>query len=200
VTKFGENVGRLRDDCCREPLAAVVALSGPVGAGKTTLASGLERAVDGIVVSTRELLRQQAPTENRAGLQQLGEELDALRGGEWVAQPVLARRRELPATQLIIVDAVRTGDQVTALRVEAQVCHIHLTAPEPLLRERYEARYREAPDFELPSFSALRANSTEAASDALAGLADLVLDTGQLSIDDTREAAIRVLRYTGETS
>jgi hypothetical protein len=106
----------------------------------------------------------------------------------------MARRREVPKSRPVVVDAVRTADQVALLRREVVVCHVHLTASQALLEERYEKRRKAFRDFELPSFEALRMSATEAESDALGGLADVVVDTGQLTIAQTRDAVARFLR------
>jgi hypothetical protein len=57
---------------CEDPemdrQAAVVTISGPVGAGKTTLAVELDRLLSATVVSTRDLLVERGPRSSRAEL------------------------------------------------------------------------------------------------------------------------------------
>jgi adenylosuccinate synthase len=174
----------------------VLALSGPVGAGKTTLANGVQEACRVRIVSTQSILRERGDAATRRDFQALGEELDREEGGIWVARPVfeiLSAAARVP----VVVDAIRTHDQLAVLRSGAIVKHIHLTADDHVLEQRYERRRREHPGFELPTFDALRANRTEAVSDALALDADLVLDSGALDIPAVRRRAIELLPTAG---
>jgi len=171
----------------------VVALSGPVGAGKTTLAVGLAKSVGAEILRTQNLLREQAAGRTREELQRLGEDLDQREGGKWVAAPVLAQLSSTHGGLPVIVDAVRTSDQLAELRKGASVRHIHLTAPDSVLQARYEQRRQSAQAFELRSFEELRANPTEAAVDSLANQADLVLDTDRFDIAAVRHRASEVI-------
>jgi hypothetical protein len=74
---------------------------------------------------------------HRQVLQQLGNELDAETRGSWVADAV----REVAASTdgTVVVDAVRTSDQVDALRNIGETLHIHVTAAEADLKARYAA-------------------------------------------------------------
>jgi adenylosuccinate synthase len=76
-----------------------------------------------------------------------------------------------------------------------QVVHVHLSAPEPVLAERYATRPSEVE--ELPSYDAVRANATEAAVDELAEQADIVIDTSRATEDDVFVRAASGLGLTG---
>jgi adenylosuccinate synthase len=58
----------------------------------------------------------------------------------------------------------------------SRVVHVHLTAPLPVLEERYVRRGSEAVS-ELPSYSEVRRNRTEKNIERLQDIADLVIDT-----------------------
>jgi adenylosuccinate synthase len=103
--------------------ARIVVLSGPVGAGKSTLGTALASRYGAAHLRTLDLLRDHArlhgdalPPDRRA-LQDYGDLLDRDTGGAWVARAVsaiIAERTDPP--QLVIVDAVRRLSQIEALR------------------------------------------------------------------------------------
>jgi dephospho-CoA kinase len=64
----------------------IVALSGRIGSGKTTLAVGLAGRYGMRQVSTRELIKARfGPEGTRAELQRQGEQLDRRTHGRWLA-------------------------------------------------------------------------------------------------------------------
>src|SRR5947209_3225016 len=72
----------------------IVVLSGPVGAGKSTLARGLADQYGASYIRTQDLMREHAesrgnslPNERRA-LQDYGDQLDLETDGRWVADAV----------------------------------------------------------------------------------------------------------------
>jgi adenylosuccinate synthase len=163
--------------------ARVLVISGPVGAGKTTLAQGLAKRHGALRVSTRELLLARLGERggDRRSLQEAGAALDRETGGRWVADSVkeVLQRQEGPARPLI-VDSVRIASQIEALRsaLGSQVVHVHLSAPEQALEARYEQRRSQAvSDPERTSFEEARADATERGVEGLAEVADLVLNT-----------------------
>ena len=177
------------------PAGLVLAISGPVCAGKTTLADNLKIRGNTEVLSTRALLVTRASTAARAALQQCGDKLDREEGGSWVATPVAELRRSLGSSRTVIVDAVRTLAQVTALRqVSGEVVHIHLTAADAILARRYEAKAAEHPELELANYDAVRRHPTEGAVRALDAAADLILDTGVLAIPETLDRVSQLLK------
>ena len=98
-------------------MTLVVVLSGPIAAGKTTLAWQLRDAYGAVVFGTRQLLLAHlGPGAGRANLQRLGETLDRETSGMWVADALnveLVQRGDVP---IIVVDACRVREQVDAIR------------------------------------------------------------------------------------
>ena len=166
----------------------VIAISGPVSSGKTTLASGLEqRFADIAVLKTHELIRAEQPSVEfeRAALQFAGSALDEKTGGGWLGQAV-ARvvMNLLSAPAYVIVDSCRIEGQVDGLRrlFGNRVVHVHLTASEAELGRRY--RKRRSKMRELDSYAMVRAHPTEARVDDLGKMADIVVDTERCDAED----------------
>ena len=90
---------------------------------------------------------------------------------------------ELDPSRPLVVDAVRTLDQVSALAGGANLIHVHLTADDAVLEARYELRRLAEPKSELGEYALVRSNVTERDIETLAPIADLVLDTGQLGME-----------------
>lgn len=161
-----------------QPQIAVVAISGRVCAGKTTLAKGLAITPRLARLSTRAVLIEAADSADRRGLQRAGEVLDAATGGKWVADAV-RKWASSAIDSAVAVDAVRIAGQIGALRNEWPVVHIHLTAPVDVLADRYYGRRLKDPDIELPSYADVASDPTEAEVETLSGLADLTVDTSE---------------------
>jgi adenylosuccinate synthase len=173
----------------------IIAISGPVCAGKSTLAQAVAEARGASVLTTRLLiaahLNRAADELSRAELQQAGDLLDRERGGAWVAEGVL--ELGMGAGGLAIVDAVRNAEQLAALRLEADTLHVHLSSDESTLAQRYNERSRLNPQLEFAGFEDLRANRTEAEVERLGALADLRIDTSELDAEEAERVVRRVL-------
>lgn len=163
----------------------IVLLSGSVCSGKTTLAESLREHFGFETLKTKELMRELARKQlgkelelDRRRMQRFGERLDVTTGGKWVVNGLAKLLRS--SSQRVVVDSVRILDQIRAIRRSYgfAVVHIHLTAPEGILRERYGAR--KAPGFrELSTYSAVQRNPTESGVKSLAAPADIVIDTAR---------------------
>ncbi|MBD3779230.1 MAG: adenylosuccinate synthetase [Micrococcales bacterium] len=172
-------------------MTTVVALSGPIASGKTTVARQLAERWDGELVSTRLELARLAKIsgvdlQDRAEFQAFGDKLDRETGGEWVARAVEAAGRRSP--RLLVVDAVRIEPQVSALRERfgRRLVHVHLeTSDMQVLAARYRDR-REGggPIKEFQSYAEVAQNQTEANIGSLGDHADVVLDTLRNTVDD----------------
>jgi adenylosuccinate synthase len=165
----------------------IVALSGPVASGKSTLARGLQEKYGATVISTRQLLQARARAEStadlgdRRSLQEFGEALDEATDGNWVADDIAMTVQATPEFGIVVIDAVRVSAQLDALRRNfgRRVWHVHVHNSSPAeVAGRYADRARSpGPLRELPTYQDVLANRTEAQVPHLAGLADVVLDT-----------------------
>lgn len=165
-------------------MAIVVALSGSVASGKTTLGAALVQRWGGVIVSTRSELQRIAtargtPLSNRREFQEFGDRLDRETGGNWVVDAVATQSSE--SARLLIVDAVRIQEQISELRKQfgRSLVHVHLvTSDRAELANRYRSRRKDNLGFtEFDTYDDVSANATEAQIDRLADLADVVLDT-----------------------
>lgn len=166
----------------------IVLISGNVASGKTTLSDLLRSRFQHIeVLKTKEVIRELAlkktgtelPAERRA-LQDFGDRLDRETHGEWVRdalQRLLARLGPSEPDAIVLVDAVRILDQIRAIRKAYgfSVLHFHLQTPSETLSLRY--RHRSSGLKELPSFSDVKKNPTEARVQDLENAADVVINT-----------------------
>lgn len=163
----------------------IIVLSGPIAAGKSTLATALGKRWGVVRLKTQDLLRELTGTGlDRAALQRAGERLDKETGGAWVVNGLTRRLTSLPDDARVLVDSVRLIAQVEAIQraFGQRVVHVHLTASDEDLARRYGAR--ETAMQELGSYAAVRADPTEAAVEDLARVADVVIDTHRSSPDD----------------
>lgn len=167
----------------------IVALSGRVSSGKTTLGELLLKRRLGRRLSTSELLREIAEEDghslrDRRALQEYGERLDQETDGQWVADSLAPRIGDLPAGSLIVIDSIRIPAQIDALRraFGRRVVHVHLTAPAEELTTRYANRHSDIA--ELPDYGAVSENPTEAAVESLADRADVVIDSSLSTPED----------------
>ena len=167
----------------------IVVLSGPICAGKSTLADQLYVRYRARIIKTRDLIKQQLPkvNEERGALQRAGERLDRTDGGAWVKNALV---RFIEATQggttptgLFVVDSARVPGQISAIREAygSVVHHIHLSAPAAELEVRYTGRGTKTKEF--ASYSQVRRSRTEKNVGALAALADIVVATERCTVD-----------------
>lgn len=175
----------------------IVLLSGPIASGKTALADTLVERFGLLRFKTRELLVRLAPkTEvERLALQQAGERLDTRTKGTWLGEALVRELANEPDQERnVIVDAVRIENQIEAIRERfgAHVVHVHLTAPQTILAKRYSKRRGAVR--ELKTYAEATKDRTEARIEALAEIADIVIDTQSSTRDDV---VVRVAAHLG---
>jgi adenylosuccinate synthase len=173
----------------------IIVLSGPVGVGKSTLATALVARFDVTHFRTQQFIRaRKGATLERRALQKAGEALDKETRGAWLAQELTQPVTELPAGARVLVDAARLTTQIEAIRKAfgPNVVHVHLTAPAAELAKRYASR--KGGLNELSTYEGVRADKTEAQVETLAKGADLVIDTSRSTPEDV---VVRVATQLG---
>ena len=177
----------------------IILLSGLVASGKTTLARNLADQFGMDVLRTKDLLTSalaQTGHPGRADLQSEGERLDRETGGTWVLESLDRELRGRQDHESIIVDSVRIQKQIDAIR-EAygrSVTHIHMTAPLPVLEERYDNRQRQSETPDASTYAAVHSNDTESVVDELKDAADVVVDSNRCT---ERDVLVRVASRLG---
>lgn len=168
----------------------VIAVSGPVGVGKSSFATLLVERFAATRLSTRTILLEAGVTNERAALQEGGDRLDRDTGGGWVADAVARLATSAEADAVLIVDSVRIAPQVDCLRAAfgSKVFHVHLTANDDLLAERYAARAPELKEF--ATYDEVRVNGTERAVPELSRVADVVVPVDRSKPDAVLARAI----------
>ena len=161
----------------------ILLISGPLCSGKTTLADELQ--IDGStgVLRLTDIVQPVGrPLSTRVARQRRVARLDRETNGEWAARALVAPYMSPDPASWIIVDSVQSEQEVSAIRRAwpRAVIHIHLTAPEPQLRERFKKRDPEGDE----AFEKLRRSASERRIDSLAQSADVVLDTNRCSAGD----------------
>jgi len=180
----------------------IVALSGHVGSGKTTLGEFLHNRFGAHCFKTKDYLRTRHPgtAAERGAMQALGESLDRKTGGHWVTDGLT---RNIQADQvsedaIVIVDAIRRKSQLTALRkgYGPMVVHIHLHASDRELARRYGRRHVSGFQ-EFKSYANVQENVTESRVGQLHDSADIVIDTERCTAEDVMVKAASFLGLYG---
>jgi adenylosuccinate synthase len=124
--------------------------------------------------------------DSRSGLQALGDLLDQRTNGRWVADLVSPSIAQLGDDELVVIDAVRTHDQIEYLRQAfgRRLVHVHLETPIAELASRYQRRAPTSAFRELSSYDEVRDNATEANVDSLHSDADISIDTSRNRPED----------------
>lgn len=193
MRKFSDSLANLGRDARRPLPRLVIAVSGPIGAGKTTLAKSLATQLNGSLVKTSEVLEHEYGADphvrgRRRKLQELGEQLDVQTGGEWVASAVQRVHKQLGGYRPLVVDALRIPEQLERLRAERsfRVILIYLSAFPATLERRYPAGEKA----ELPTYADVLRNNTERNIGRMAALTRLRLDTDSRNEEGVLAAAL----------
>jgi adenylosuccinate synthase len=173
----------------------LVLLSGPIASGKTTLAQHLGQLLSAEHISTSGLISATGDRElGRSKLQRLGLS-SSLQRAEWIISAVRQSAHRVPARTAIVVDAVRTLEQVRELRKAAagtwRVLHVHLCGDAMEFAARHEALGRDRDAAWLQVMN----SPTEAAVHELEAEADIVIDTTRsVPTDVAVRVAARIAR------
>lgn len=182
----------------------IVLLSGPLAVGKTAVAEALRDRGGLKKISSsgylRRLAAERSLPDTRENLQQLGDLLDQQTDYVWLVDDVAVREIADDASQFDwFVDAVRKEQQVRAFRSRfSDVLHVHLTAPEDVLRSRFLSRARDGDEVHNDgAYERCVDHPNEQSARALDRVADLVID---LSVNGPGEAAEIIRAYAGRPS
>jgi len=165
----------------------ILLLSGPIAVGKTAVRDVLVHDYGFEALRSSGYLRtiaaERGLKDERASLQELGDELDRSTDFRWIVERVA-----LPAMlanehqDYWLIDAVRKEQQIKHFRSacadQGAVFHVHLMAPEAIIRDRYNARCSPG-DSSTYEFACDHDN--ERSARALVSTADFVCDTQNLS-------------------
>lgn len=155
----------------------ILLVSGPVAVGKTSVIRFLTERYGFKKLSSGNYLYELAKRERlgvgRLDLVNLGDQLDDKTAYRWVVSEVaVPALQEYPDQRAWVFDSVRKKVQVEHFRKEfdERVFHVHLTAPDEVLRERVSARGREAD--ENAEFDQVIATANEQEARSLENMAD----------------------------
>lgn len=185
-----------------QEMDALVLLSGPSAVGKTAVASPLASQFGFARVSTSAYLKELAAARgekvSKASLQAIGDEMDGTTDFGWVADRAQLAFEEHPGVAKWLLDSVRKERQVQIFRQRfgRAIMHIHLTAPEEVLRQRYESR--RAADDDHTSYDEMAAHPNEVSSRSLIRLADFIFDTSKVSSSEIVVEILSILENRGE--
>jgi adenylosuccinate synthase len=185
-------------------MSTIVLFSGPIASGKTTLADALIAAHGFQRLKSSDHLRtvceQRGEKVSRTALQDLGDRLDNETEYRWlveeVARPQLASG---PHQSRWLIDSVRKERQVAHFRAEfgSSILHVHVWAPEEVLRARFEARRDLGKHHEgLTTYDEAIAHPNEISARSLSGVAEFLIDSSQT--DPAAAAASILERVSGE--
>lgn len=182
----------------------VIAISGPIAVGKSAFIAEFLKRIKGVRVSTRELILSLRNVPSQRGpLQEAGDSLDHETNGKWVADALAVRAKTLEDDAVAVVDSVRIAKQVDNLRSAygEKVKHLHLTASLDALTQRFMDRKEKGDPavLEFATYAEARANATEAAVEKLGDIADVLLNTDNLTPGATATLAMRKLGLFGNS-
>lgn len=179
----------------------IVLLSGPLAVGKTAVSNALSERFGFRKISSSNYLRRVATErglpQTRQSLQGLGDALDEETAFTWLIDDVATPQVASETAQSDwFVDAVRKPEQVRCFRDKFDdILHVHLTAPEEVLKARFTDRSRDGDDAaNAGSYEICVAHPNEQSARSLGPIADLIID---LSVTTPEEAAAAILRYKG---
>ena len=184
-------------DVLQRPSKELVLVGGEIASGKSALALGLGGVGSATVVRVRAALQEiLGGTEwDRRRLQVEGADLDRRTNGRWLLEYLGS---ELERADRLVVDAARTRRQVEPILehcVGARL--VYLSASEATRRHRFALARAEDSVKRSMSFDDAMAHSTEAEARRLAAMANLVLETDALSVEEVVTEAARFLGWKG---
>jgi len=178
-------------------------LSGPIAVGKSAIARELVEVHSFQTIRSgaylAELAARLGRQISRAALQQLGDTMDEQTDYRWLIDNVAVAAVEAnPRHERWLLDSVRKRRQVDHFRARFpdSIFHVHLTAAEHVLRERYTRRLSAGAEYSGDtSYETAVAHPNELAAHSLIDIADVILDVSQPS---PSELAATILMRSNE--
>ncbi|MBR1204936.1 MULTISPECIES: adenylosuccinate synthetase [unclassified Bradyrhizobium] len=182
----------------------VVLISGHICTGKSELAQRLRVEFGYHSVSTSGILKSKATADSsptdRLSLQLLGDELDKKTDHSWLLNEVAKEAEHLTSDHPIVVDNVRTCDQLQHFRTDHRfsVIHAHLWAPKRILEQRYKKKNAERPGETNHSYTNADLIKNEKDIEEFKNDADVRINTARTDSADTLvRVAARLGLYSG---
>lgn len=181
--------------------SAMLLMSGPLAVGKTAVRDELVSKYGFAYLRSSEYLRAEVERAGlrgeRAVLQELGDRLDEETDYRWLIDSVaLPAMKRAPDSSRWVVDAVRKKRQVEHFRdaFAGGVFHVHFTADESILVERYQARQRSQGVVADPTpYDSAIDHDNERSARSLDDVADMLVDLGKCSASGAAEAIVSAL-------
>lgn len=180
-------------------MTSIVLFSGEIATGKSAVADQLILHRGFCRVSTGSFLKnmvlERGMVVDRDTLKNIGDALDVETEGKWVADVAERQVNDKPAQAMWLLDSVRRDFQIPWFKSRfARALHVHLTAPEPVKRARFEQRRKSGGEYAATtSYEEAIAGDTEQQVGALAKIADVLIDTEQLRPEDAAGSIIEWL-------
>ena len=176
----------------------IVLFSGPAAGGKSSICRELEQEMNFLPIKSSSYLKRIAVSKSipitREALQAIGDDLDTKTEYAWiideVAIPQLGEKKDHCNWY---VDSVRKPKQVELFRSKFQelILHVHVSAPENVLRERFEFRRNQNLDRSYEkNYDEHIEHPNEISARSLGDISDYVIDSSSMS----PEEACRIIR------
>tara|TARA_R110001606_G_C15335075_1_gene645956 strand:- start:755 stop:1336 length:582 start_codon:yes stop_codon:yes gene_type:complete len=173
----------------------LIIISGPIAVGKSYIIKQLVQDHAFSKLGSGAYLVEQARMlgiePSRLNLVKLGDQFHEQTDFAWVVHQVaVPAMTKAPELSRWVFDSVRKRKQVTHFRdaLPDRVFHVHFTAPEHLLKSRYESRNRDSDT--ITKYAQAIDTDNEREARTLCGLADLVVDTSQADEDEATAQTI----------
>lgn len=179
-------------------IAKIVLLSGPICSGKSSLSKRLIDRFGFSLMKTTEYVMQRKIEggDSRRELQEYGKYLDTIDSGQWILNDFSSFCDQNPS-EYIVIDSVRTELQINKFREKfgRKVVHVHLTAPDKVLRERYASKMATSADS--CSYDDAICNESEREVGSLSNHSDIAIDTIRCLHEDVFERTACLLGLYG---
>jgi adenylosuccinate synthase len=182
-------------------METILLLSGPIAVGKSTLAATLigQHGFHPLKSShyLRDVCRDREIQGSRASLQDLGDRLDIETDYRWLVDAVARPQLEAtPSQSRWLIDSVRKERQIEHFRAAfgGRIRHLHVWAPEDVLRQRYQLRFEAGEHAEGgTSYEEAISHSNETSARGLKEVADLAANLARFDTSTLASAVVAAL-------